>query len=108
MSAIIARKFQLSADACSDHARLAQPRHSFPACSNMGSPALLIAIPVAAGLQRRDPTAFPRSRQAFPSCRRLQRLVEIGEDVVDMLDADRQADIVVRHPGRELFFGRKL
>jgi hypothetical protein len=40
--------------------------------------------------------------------RRLQRLVEIGDDIVDMLDPDRETDIAVRHAGRELVFRRKL
>src|SRR5688500_11516715 len=34
-----------------------------------------------------------------------QRLAEIGEDVVDVLDADREADIAVRHAGL-LLLGR--
>src|SRR3990167_10771311 len=29
----------------------------------------------------------------------LQRLLQVGEDVVDMLDADRQADQILGHPG---------
>ena len=43
-------------------------------------------------------------------CRRWppQRLDEIGEDVVDMLDADRQAHIAVVDAGRELLLGREL
>src|SRR5271165_7667263 len=40
--------------------------------------------------------------------RRLQRLIEIGQDVVDMLDADRQAHVALGHAGRELFCGREL
>src|SRR5581483_7165753 len=36
--------------------------------------------------------------------RLLQSLVEVPEDVVDVLDADRQADHVRRHPGLDLLF----
>ncbi len=50
-----------------------------------------------------------RARRAIPpSRRRLQRLVEIGEDVVDVLDADGQANVIVGDAGRQLLFGREL
>ena len=49
-----------------------------------------------------------RLRRLGDFSRRLQRLVEIGDDVVDMLDADRQPDIVVGHAGRLLLLGREL
>src|SRR5687767_14751566 len=37
-----------------------------------------------------------------------ERLVEIGDDVVDMLDADRQPDIIVRDAGRQLLLCGQL
>src|ERR1700722_7500618 len=40
--------------------------------------------------------------------RRVQRAVEIGENVVDMLDADREADIAFRNAGFDLILRRKL
>ena len=33
---------------------------------------------------------------------------DISDDVIDMLDADREAHIAVRHAGRLLLFGREL
>ena len=42
------------------------------------------------------------------SRRGLQRLVEVSEDVVDVLEADREAHVVLRHAGRELLFGPEL
>src|SRR5690242_3515207 len=37
-----------------------------------------------------------------------QRLVEIGDDVFDMLEADREADIAVGDAGLALLLGREL
>ena len=48
-----------------------------------------------AAVRRALPAPIGLRRPGEP-CRGAQRLVEIGEDVVDMLDADRQAHIVVR------------
>jgi len=39
---------------------------------------------------------------------RLDGLVQIGDEVVDVFDADRQADEIFRHARRDLFFGREL
>ena len=47
-----------------------------------------------------------RRRRALSG--RAQRLSEIGEDVVDVLEADRQADIAFGDAGGELVLGRKL
>lgn len=38
----------------------------------------------------------------------IKSLIEARQDVLDMLEADRQADIALRHAGSELFLGRKL
>ena len=40
--------------------------------------------------------------------RRLQRLVQVGDDVAHVLDADRQADELRRHAGLRLLLGRQL
>ena len=37
-----------------------------------------------------------------------KRLIEIGEDVVDMLDADRQPNVAFRDAGLRLLLGREL
>src|SRR3984957_7340989 len=59
---------------------------------------------------RHPPAARCRSggRRPDASCaRRVQRLAEIGEDIVDVLDANRQPHIAGRHTGRRLFrFGQ--
>ena len=47
-------------------------------------------------------------RLEFVSSDRGQRLVQVSDDVINMLDADRQADIAVGDTGRQLFLGRKL
>ena len=44
-------------------------------------------------------------RARKPLSHRRERLVEVGEDVVDMLDADRKADIAVGDAGLQLLFG---
>src|SRR3712207_7579068 len=56
---------------------------------------------------RRPPrsTLFPYTT-LFRS--RVQRLVEVGDDVARVLDADRQAHEVGRHAGRDLLLGREL
>ena len=59
-----------------------------------------------AGPRRQSTRSLNRRRRAGSS-RRLQRLVEVGEDVVDVLDADRQAHVAVRDAGRELLFRRR-
>jgi acyl-CoA synthetase (AMP-forming)/AMP-acid ligase II len=51
---------------------------------------------------------IPTSNGARSAWRRRQRLVEIGDDVVDVLDADRQAHIARRHAGLQLLLGRQL
>ena len=40
--------------------------------------------------------------------RLIQRLIEIGDNVVDMFDPDREPDIAVRDAGGQLIFRRKL
>src|SRR5687767_24773 len=47
---------------------------------------------------------FPRRR---PGCFR-QGLVDVGQDVVDMLQPDREPHIAVGYAGRELVFRREL
>src|SRR3984957_5192117 len=39
---------------------------------------------------------------------RIQRAIEIGENVVDMFDADRETDIAVGNAGLDLILGREL
>src|ERR1700683_2820829 len=39
---------------------------------------------------------------------RVQRAIEIDENVVDMFNADREPDIAVRNAGLDLVFGREL
>src|SRR5215470_11941282 len=34
--------------------------------------------------------------------------LDVGDNVVDVLNTDGQANVAVRHPGRALFLGRKL
>ena len=62
------------------------------------------ALPRAAG--RRRPSALLRGD--LRRARRLQRMIEVAEDVVDVLDADRQAHVTFGHAGGELVLGRKL
>ena len=59
-------------------------------------------------LKPRRAAASSLLRGDLRRARRLQRMVEVGEDVVDVLDADRQAHVAVRHAGGELVLGRKL
>ena len=54
-----------------------------------------VEVDARAGLgNRRRRGATLSSRPWLPSRRRLQRLVEVGENVIDMLDADRQPDVI--------------
>ncbi len=47
--------------------------------------------------------------RAFPGWSHLvERLLEVGEDVVLVLDAEREADIAVGDAGLQLFLGRQL
>lgn len=50
----------------------------------------------------------PSLRRHSRRARRAQRLVEIAQNVVDALHADRQADIAVGDAGRELLRGAEL
>src|SRR5690242_5120487 len=44
----------------------------------------------------------------WPASDAVQRLTEISQDVVDMFDADAEADHFRRHAGAALLLGRKL
>ena len=52
------------------------------------------------GSRRRGQRPRPTGRALR---RRLQRLIEVRENVVDVLDADRQPHVALGHAGRELF-----
>ena len=52
----------------------------------------------------RPPTAGLLGR-CLLACGRAQGLVEVGDDVVDVLDADRQPHIGLGHAGRQLLLG---
>ena len=45
---------------------------------------------------------------SLPGVPRGERLLDVGDDVVDMLDADREANVTVGHAGRVLLLRRQL
>src|SRR3546814_7925056 len=47
-------------------------------------------------------------RDALGVGRGLERLPDVGQDIVDMLDADRQAQVARRHAGGALVLGAEL
>src|SRR5947208_11634566 len=50
----------------------------------------------------------PIPTNSFSFCRALQGLIEIGEDIVDVLDSHTQANHLRGHPDFLLLFGRQL
>src|SRR5437867_12194197 len=50
----------------------------------------------------------PIPTHSFSFCRALQGLIEIGEDIVDVLDSYTQANHLRGHPDFLLLFGRQL
>ncbi len=65
--------------------------------------------PSRPGIQSgRDGSNLRLFRRCRRRDRRVQGLIEIGDDIVDMLDTHRQADITVGDAGNDLILRRKL
>src|SRR5450631_3393786 len=64
--------------------------------------------PLSTRTGMRAPNLFGRDRAPAIACGRGQRLIEVRDDVVDMLDADAEPDHLGPHPGLALLLRRHL